>query len=53
MTTYKPYRSDDGNSDEAYDLEDNSHDYNEFDHSVIEALSVHLGSGSLFNGYAE
>ena len=49
MTTYKPYRSDDWNSDEAYDLEDNSSDYNEVDHSVMEALSVHLGSGSLFS----
>ena len=53
MTTYKPYCSDDWNSDEAYDLEDNSSDYNEVDHSVMEALSVHLGSGSLFEGYAE
>ena len=53
MTTYKPYRSDDWNSDEAYDLEDNLSDYNEVDHSVMEALSVHLGSGSLFEVYAE
>ena len=35
MTTYKPYCSDDWNSDEAYDLEDNSSDYNEVDHSVM------------------
>lgn len=53
MTTYKTYRGEDWNSDEAYDLEDNSSDYNEVDHSVMEALSVHLGSGSLFKGYAE
>lgn len=53
MTTYKPYRSDNWNSDETYDLEDISSDYNEVDHSVMEALSVHLGSGNLFEGYAE
>ena len=43
MTTYKPHRSDDWNSDEAYDLEYNLSNYNEVDHSVMEALSVHLG----------
>ncbi|MEC8198426.1 MAG: hypothetical protein VX085_02545 [Pseudomonadota bacterium] len=53
LTTYKPYRSDDWYSDEAYDLEYNLSNYNEVDHSVMEALSVHLGSGSLFKGYAE
>ena len=53
MTTYKPNRSDDWNNDEAYDFEDNSSDYNEADHSAMEALSAHLGSGSLFEGYAE
>ena len=37
MTTYKPYRSDDWNSDEAYDLEYNLSNYNEVDHSVMEA----------------
>jgi len=53
MTTYKPNRSDDWNSYEEYDFDDNSSDYNEIDHSAMEALSVHLGSGSMFEGYAE
>lgn len=35
MTTYKTYRGEGWNSDEAYDLEDNSSDYNEVDHSVM------------------
>ena len=53
MTTYKPYRSEIGIATKRTISKIISSDYNEVDHSVMEALSVHLGSGSLFEGYAE
>lgn len=53
MNTYKPNRSDNWTDFEEYDFDDNSSDYNEFDNSALEALTVHLGSENYFDGYAE